>query len=84
MRCIFFIALASSGFERSSAAFEAFCIHRRKIGTFAISRDHRPQVAAALDPPEQGDDAEQDEQPEEDPDRNQERRDVAEHSGRWY
>jgi len=37
VRCIFFIALASSGFERSSAAFDAFCSHLRKSGTFAIA-----------------------------------------------
>ena len=37
MRCIFFIALASSGFERSIAALEAFWSQRFRNGTFAIN-----------------------------------------------
>ena len=43
---IFFMALASSGFERSSALIDAFWNQRLKIGTFernvTIGRRYRP------------------------------------------
>ena len=85
VRCIFFIALASSGFDRSSAAFDAFCIHRLRIGTFEMPRDDRPQVAAVLDAAEQREHAEQRDEPEQDPERDQERDDVRdEHRRPWY
>ena len=37
VRCIFFIALASSGFERSIAAVDAFWSQRFRIGTFDMN-----------------------------------------------
>ena len=57
--CIFFIADASSGFCRSSAAIDIRWNQRLNSGTFERKVTIGPQVAPAADPPEQHEDAEQ-------------------------
>ena len=71
IRCSLRIALASSGFWRSSAAVLAFWNQRRSNGTFSIVDEQGPEVLALPETAEEDQEPEDHEQPSQDEDRDQ-------------